>query len=83
MSQKQPRRPPKSQGRDDGDKSGGEEIDRDALLAPGPIVVGSREHRRLLEAVGEADNERVEFAGDAAAMAPLDEREDQEDGDNE
>jgi hypothetical protein len=74
MSQKQPRRPPKSQGRGDGDESGGEEIDRDTLLAPGPIVVGDREHRRLLETVGEADNERVEFVDDAAAMAPPDER---------
>jgi hypothetical protein len=48
----------------------GDEIDTDwgTLFDPGFIKVGDPAHRRLLEDVGEDDNWRVVFIGDAAAM---------------
>lgn len=44
------------------------------LYTPGDIHVSSREHRRLIEATDNADNPRVEFVGEAAAMGPPEER---------
>lgn len=37
-------------------------------FAPGKIVVSRADHRRLLEECGQADNPRIEFVSDAAAM---------------
>lgn len=50
------------------------DIDWETLLAPGDIAVSRPGHRRLLEEVGEADNPRVKFIGDAAKAGDSDER---------
>lgn len=61
------------------------EIDWDTLLNPGLIEVRRPAHRRLLEEVGKADEPRVVFEGDAAAMGSPEERgdDDQEGGDTD
>ena len=50
------------------------EIDWETMLAPGRIKVSRVEHRRLLEEVGQADDDRIIFIGDAAEMDPPEER---------